>query len=261
MKKVFAVLFCLTVLSSFASAQNVEPNAAQNTTQNPVQPATNDSVPKRPTITPVKGGYFVQWQRLTDVGFVQLPGNVTGPLEIFFDIRRDQIDQKPTPPTNPEILLPIADYWNVRGKPERAIPLYQRGLETDPDNFTFQNNLAYLLSSAQGDHEGGLRIVDQALEKLLDNVTLLDTKGLILIKAGRADEAVPVLERAVTLSCQGPIYMLHLAQALDETGNSESAKNYFDKTRPLLEGPDIKLSKENQQVFDDLKMKYGTVGE
>lgn len=212
--------------------------------------------PPKPTVTPVKGGYFVQWPMLTNIGAVQIPGKMSGRFEILFDIRMEDIDKKPVPPDNPDILLPLADYWIVRGKPERAIPLYERGLEKDPENFTFQNNLAILLSSAEGKHDEALNIIDQALESKMDNVTLLDTKGLIMMNADRPEEAIPVLERAVTLSCQGPIYMLHLAQALDMDGRKDSARNWFEKTRPFLEGPDIKLSKENQEMFDNLKMKY-----
>lgn len=217
--------------------------------------------PIPPRITTVPGGYHVEWPGLTDVGGIQLKGPLTGNFEITFDVRLDDINLKPQPPQHPDVLIPLADYWIVRGKPERAIPLYRRGLATDPDNFTLQNNMAHLLSSVEGKHAEALDVVDKALENRLDNVTLLDTKGVILMNDGRPDEAVPVLERAVTLSCQGPIYMLHLASALDMDGQETRSRDWFEKARPLLEATTNKLSRDTKEMFDNLKMKFGTIGE
>lgn len=216
-----------------------------------------ESDPRHPVVTPIKGGYHLEWPSLTDVGAVRIKGPWAGRYELMFDVRREDIDRKPEAPQDPVVLLPIADYWIVRGRADRAIPLYRRGLVLDPDNFTFQNNIAMLLSSAENKHDEAIDVIDKALETRLDNVTLLDTKGMILINARRADEAVPVLERAVILSCHGPIYMLHFAKALDMDGQEIRSREWFEKTRPFLDGPTNKLSKENQEIFDGLKMKYG----
>ncbi|MDR1963575.1 MAG: tetratricopeptide repeat protein [Planctomycetaceae bacterium] len=209
-----------------------------------------------PTITPIPGGFHIEWSTLTNVGGVRLLGTLVGKVELMFDIRRDDIDKKIEPVQNPEVLVPLADYWIVRGKPARAIPLYRQGLAKDPENFLFQNNLAMLLSTVEGNHAEGLKVIDTALENRRDNVTLLDSKGMILMNDGRANEAVPVLERAVELSCQHPIYCLHLAKALDMAGRESAARNWFDKSRPLLEAVPGKMTQENKDMFDDLRMKY-----
>jgi Flp pilus assembly protein TadD len=98
--------------------------------------------------------------------------------------------------------------------------------------------------------------VNTALENRRDDVTLLDTKGLILMNDGRASEAIPVLQRAVELSCQHPIYCLHLAKAYDIVGQVSPARNWFEKSRPKLESIPRKLTPENKNMFDDLRMKY-----
>jgi len=251
----FGVL--LSAQEADAPAKPIENSAPQpETTSESVKENTENNKPSPPKITPVKGGYYVRWDKLTDIGSVQIPGNMSGKMEIFFDIRLEDIDKAPQKPESADTLRPLADYWVRRGKPEHAIDLYRKGLEKDPDNLPFQNNIAYLLSAVKGQHDEALDIVNKALEIRVDNVTLLDTKGLIYINADRPDEAIPILERAVTLSCQGPIYMLHLAHALDLDGRKDSASNWFAKTRPFLENST--LSKENQKIFDSLKMKYGT---
>lgn len=224
----------------------------------PAQQAPLPEGTELPTVQTVPGGYFIEWPRLTSVGGLQLKGPLTGRFEIMFDLRLEDADRRPQPPTNPDVLMPIADYWIVRGKPDRAIPLYRRGLEADPDNYAFRNNLAMLLSTVDNNHQEALDMVNTALGKWHDDVMLLDTKGLILMNADRPEEAVPVLERAVQLSCQGPIYMLHLAQALDMDGRESSARNWFEKTRPLLEASPNILKRENREMFDKLKRKYAS---
>ena len=209
-----------------------------------------------PTVTPIKGGYYVHFPQLTEVGSVQLGGTMTGKLEISFDNRLEDIGIEAKRIDNPEFLLVLADYWIVRGKPERAIPLYELGLEKDPANFLFQNNLALLVSTAVKDHEKALNIIDGALKDRADNVTLLDTKGLILINAKRSDEAATVLQRAVELSCQKPLCVMHYAYALDMQGQEAAAREWFNKAQPLLESSTPAFLKEDKSMYDYLKMKY-----
>lgn len=243
-----SVLLSAAVFSATIFAQEQNVSARQKATQ-------------PPQVTAIPGGYYVEFPQLTNIDGFQIKGNLTGRFEVVFDIAKDAVGQKPKPPESPEILRVLANYWIVRGKPENAISIYERGLKTSPDNFLFQNNLAMLLSEVRNDHDKALELIDKAMEKFHDDVIMLDTKGLVLINANRPEEAIPVLERAVTLSCQGPIYMLHLAQAMDLNGRETSAKNWFDKAKNQLEAQSTRLSKDNQEMFDNLNRKYFSVGE
>jgi len=228
-------------------------STGSGTAENDAASSLQDSPP---SITPIKGGYYVQFNRLTEVGAVQLDGPMTGKFEIFFDNRLEDVGAEAKPVDNPEFLLVLADYWIVRGKPERAVPLYELGLQKQPDNFLFQNNLAFLYSTALKDHDKALNVIDGALKERADNVTLLDTKGLVLINAKRSDEAVPVLQRAVELSCQKPLCVMHYAYSLDMQGQEASAREWFNKAQPLLETSLKTFLKEDKNMFDYLKMKY-----
>jgi tetratricopeptide (TPR) repeat protein len=254
------VLFsALTVLSlSFVTAQDESvPPPAATSSEDSKQPLADNG--NAPVITPIKGGFHIEWSTLAEVGGVRLLGPLAGKVELMFDVPLENIDKKIEPVHEPDVLSPLADYWIVRGKPEHAIPLYRLGLTQDPkeqNKIVFQNNLAMLLSTAEGNHAEGLKIIDSALEERRDNVTLLDTKGIILMNDGRASEAIPVLQRATELSCQHPIYCLHLAKAYDIVGQASQARSWFDKSRPKLESMPEKLTKENKNMFDDLRMKY-----
>ena len=209
-----------------------------------------------PTITAIRGGYHAEFGSLTEIGAVKLGGPMIGKYEIYFDSRPDDVGVAAKPADSPEFLLVLADYWIVRDKPERAIPLYERGLEHAPENFLFLNNLALLVSKTAEDHDRALNIINGALKDRADNVTLLDTKGLILINAKRVDEAVPVLQRAVELSCQKPLCVMHYAYALDLQGQQAAAREWFNKALPLLETSEDTFLKDDKNMFDYLKMTY-----
>jgi len=100
-------------------------------------------------------------------------------------------------------------------------------------------------------------LIDKALENEPDNPMLLDTKGLIHLKNGRPQDAIPLFERAVEITCEGPIYVLHLAFAQMKNGENEKASTTFDKVRSnLLPRTDL-LMRDNKAMFDEMEMKHG----
>lgn len=209
-------------------------------------------------ITPIKGGYHVEWDSLTNIGSFRLKNNLSGKFNVQFDVPVSDIDPKPRKLDNPDIVMVLANYWLVRGKPERAMGLYQKGLDISPNNVLFSNNLAMLKSKVNKDHAGALAMVDNALSAKVDDVNLLDTKGLILLNADRAADAIPVLEKAVTLSCEGPVFVLHLVKALDQNGDEGRARQRFTSAQSILNGARDSFSRDNQQMLQELKAKYGT---
>ena len=217
----------------------------------------------KPEITNIPGGLFVKWSAPVDVAAVQVSRNLSGPIEIMFDVPdvdfiTNIIDRRTPIRNRPEMITALADYWIVRGKPERAIPLYEEGLKQpnleDGRALVFQNNLAMLYSRTLGEHSKGLDIIDEALQTRRDNVVLLDTKGLIHLNAGNPAEAVPVLERAVVLSCELPIYCMHLAYALHQESRFGRSREFFDKVRDKLTDAAPNMTKENKEMFDYLQL-------
>ena len=216
-----------------------------------------------PTVTRIPGGLFFEWASPVEVAAVRFDKGLAGQFEIMFDVPSvgflsDFTDRRQYPTANPDLVMVLADYWIVRGTPERAIPLYEesirRGNLDDTRSLVFHNNLAMLYSQVLGRHADALNVVDSALATRRDNVTLLDTKGLILMNANRHAEAVPYLQRAVELSCQLPIYCMHLAYALYHDGRASQARRYFDPARDDLINALPRMSRENQAMFDTLQL-------
>jgi len=218
----------------------------------------------KPKITNIPGGFIAEWISPVEVAAIQFGKGLAGQFEVMFDIpsvdyfTTEFIDKKPQPVTNPEMITALADYWIVRGKPERAIPLYEESLKRgdldDMRALVFQNNLAMLYSRILGQHDKALATINNALELKKDNVTLLDTKGLILLNSRNPAEAVPVLQRAVELSCQLPIYCMHLAYALHQDGRDSQARRYFDPVRDQLIESVPNMTKENKAMYDVLQL-------
>ena len=217
----------------------------------------------RPTITNIPGGLFVEWTSPVEIAAVQINRELTGPFEIMFDVPSPQfladvIDGIGRRVTSPEMITVLADYWIVRGRPYRAIPLYREGLQRgglDPHReLVFMNNLALLYSRVNQEHDRALELVQTAMEAgRMDSFVLLNTKGLIFLNAGNPTEAIPPLERAVLLSCQLPIYCMHLAYAfLQDGGRIDPARRSFDPVRPHLIEAAPNMSPENRRMFDVL---------
>ena len=223
----------------------------------------------RQKITSIPGGFFVEWASPVNISAVQLDKKLSGGFEIMFDVPSvgfiAEISAKKEPrAVDPATVTALADYWIVRGKPERAIPLYEESLKRgDIDEaraLVFQNNLAMLYSQVLKQHGKALDVVNKALESKKDNFTLLDTKGLIYLNSGDPASAIPPLERAVELSCQLPIYCMHLAYALMQDGGRVApARRWFDPVRPKLIEAAPGMTKENKEMFDSLQISLPPV--
>ena len=100
-------------------------------------------------------------------------------------------------------------------------------------------------------------LIDKALESQPDDPRLLDTKGLIYLKNGQPQDAIPLLERAVEISCEGPIYVLHLAYAQLMNGENEKSVTTFEKVRAILITRTDQLFRDNRAMFDEMEMKLG----
>ncbi|MDR0521895.1 MAG: tetratricopeptide repeat protein [Planctomycetaceae bacterium] len=216
----------------------------------PVFGQTND-----PAVTPIPGGFFVQWdeKKPADVAVIQLDKKFSGTYELTFDVPKEFVNAPSAAIADERLRITVlADYWLSRGKPERAVPLYEKGLQKDPDSFLFLNNLAMLYSQSLGQHEKGLELVNRALEKNKDDTRLLDTKGLILVNSNNLKNAQPVLQRAVELSCQNPMFCMHLAYAYVRDSQDSAARRYFDPVRERLEQMKPTMGKENQAMYQSV---------
>jgi tetratricopeptide (TPR) repeat protein len=127
--------------------------------------------------------------------------------------------------------------WIRQGKFDEAEGKYRQLLLNSPDNSEAMNNLAWLLalrdSSQTGDAE---KLIDDAIGLQGPTASLLDTRAVVQLRAGRIAEAIQTLKDAAARDPRNPSVPLHLAWAYqsaqaanDRDGSREEARKNFQK--------------------------------
>ncbi|MFN7732880.1 MAG: tetratricopeptide repeat protein, partial [Pirellula sp.] len=125
-------------------------------------------------------------------------------------------------PRDAEFRVFFADHWIVDGNFPRAIALLEQIVEIDPKNVEALNNLANLLAESPDRVHEAIAVIDRAIDLGGEQPNLLDSKGCILMQAGRFDEAIPILKEAAA-SGTDPRFKLHWFMALRGAGRKQDA--------------------------------------
>jgi predicted Zn-dependent protease len=113
------------------------------------------------------------------------------------------------------LMLALADFRDLQGTRQsyqEAEALYATVLRTAPNNLLAINNLAWLLAVNEGRGEEALALVNRGIDLVGPSAELLDTRGCILVRLGRASEAIKVLQESLDQS-PSPARYFHIAQA------------------------------------------------
>jgi exosortase len=134
-------------------------------------------------------------------------------------------------PRSAELLYSVGNLRYVRGARDEAIALYRRSLEVRPNDKLTLNNLALALGDRKDGIAEGLTTINRALEKFGNDVTLLDTKGQLLVLAGRSQEGLTILAEAASVQGSDALLLLHLANAYLAMGNSAEARTTYRRAQ------------------------------
>lgn len=154
------------------------------------------------------------------------------------------------------LLESVATLRLQQNKFDDAIALYSKVRKIDPLRIRTLNNLAMALSSTAGRAAEGLDPINQALKLAGDNPELLDTKGVVLLKAGRLDEARDVFQNAIHRSNE-PRFQFHLIVTLMAMEKKDEARRLWqslDLTRLNLSG----LTATEQQKLAAMKIDFSS---
>jgi Flp pilus assembly protein TadD len=124
--------------------------------------------------------------------------------------------------------------WIRQGRFDEAEALYRRIRAGEPDNAEALNGLAWLLAlREQGKVPEALDLIDRAIELQGPSPALVDTKAVVLIRAGQFDRAIQDLSKAQGVDPRNPSLALHLAWAYQAGGKTQDARKAFQQAETL----------------------------
>jgi exosortase len=153
-------------------------------------------------------------------------------------------------PRSPELLYSLGNLRYVTGARDEAISFYRRSLDARPDDKLTLNNLALALALGErpdGIAEG-LTTINRALEKFNSDVTLLDTKGQLLVLAGRSREGLALLSEAVSVQGSDPLLLLHLANAYLAAGKPAEARTSYRRAQVFNVASQVVTGSDREMV-------------
>ncbi|MFZ5828913.1 MAG: tetratricopeptide repeat protein [Planctomycetota bacterium] len=156
---------------------------------------------------------------------------------------------------DPALLTAVANLRCVQARTQEAIALYERVLRSKPDDLLSLNNAATLLAEEKQSLDRAMEYIERAISLAGEKPALLDTKGMILVHAGRANEAVPILERAVGETTADPRFRFHLAVAYDRVGRSSDARTALRTAIEQRLTSQI-LTESDEQLLAEMRARY-----
>lgn len=109
---------------------------------------------------------------------------------------------------------------------EEALADFEHIVARHPDDPSALNALGFTLTDMTDRHEDAYPLIQRALELEPDDPAILDSMGWVLFKLGRAEEALPYVERSWELQ-RDPEIAAHLGEILWSLGRTEAARDVW----------------------------------
>ena len=125
-------------------------------------------------------------------------------------------------------------------------------LGCSPDNHGALNDLCYLLADEKGQVEAALPLCRRAVDLQPEEPSYLDSLGWALHLSGRSEEALPLLQRAVSASQEGARGEIreHLGDVYAALGRKERAVAEWRAALALGSPDRARLREKIQQLLD-----------
>ena len=130
-------------------------------------------------------------------------------------------------PASIDLLQAQAYLRHLQNRHQDEINLYNQVIARNPSDFLFLNNMAWTLSENMNQPEEGLKRIDDAVVKLGYDAHIADTRGVILTRLGRYDEALKDLKAASVSLPTGAIFY-HLARLSKLSNHPDDFLKYRD---------------------------------
>jgi predicted Zn-dependent protease len=112
----------------------------------------------------------------------------------------------------------------AQNKTAEAKKRYEAIVGENPTAAVASNNLAWIYAEEGDKLDDALRLAQSAAARMPDNPEVQDTIGWIYYKKELPALAVSAFEKSVEKSPENPLFLYHLALALDKAGDSKRAR-------------------------------------
>ncbi len=139
-------------------------------------------------------------------------------------------DKASPPPV--EVLYRSASVAIQKGRSAEALAWLEECLKRDPKNTDAANNVAYLLVELKGQdpaaRERALKLAEESYRVMRGMPAVADTYGWVLVRCGRAKDALPILQKALIVLSGDVKVHYHIAGAYAGTGQIEMARLHYE---------------------------------
>jgi putative PEP-CTERM system TPR-repeat lipoprotein len=144
--------------------------------------------------------------------------------------------------------LALANTLTLESKIDAAVEQYKEILKLDQDNLVALNNLAWYLRDSQP--EQALDYAKKANDLAPENVAMMDTLAVVMLKNGQAKQAQRIMDRVLKLSPENLTMKYHSAMIDAAAGDESTAQ--IKLTALLDEGKEFPEKKEAEQLLEKL---------
>jgi Tfp pilus assembly protein PilF len=149
-------------------------------------------------------------------------------------------------PNDRELLFTVAAWRSMSGENRQAIELLRLNLQLDPQDAATLNNLAMVLCETPGGADEALSCVDRAMEAIGNRPELLDTRGWVLLRQARHEQAEAAFRDAMFSEPGSSRFRFHLALSLHGQGKSVAAREALEQAKH--DGLDAELLSPAERV-------------
>ena len=156
-------------------------------------------------------------------------------------------------PQNISAWLSLGFIYQQSDEKEKAIEVYEKALEQNPNLWMAANNLAVLLSegpATEAQLDRALELAKKAHILRFDDPTVRDTLGWIYYKKGDISRALSLMEEVLDKASENPVFNYHMGMMLVADGRTDEAKEKLEKA--LESGEDFEGKEEAVEVLEKL---------
>jgi Flp pilus assembly protein TadD len=153
-------------------------------------------------------------------------------------------------PTNAQALTGKGMVVQLKGDRDAAAKLYLQAVQARHDYVPALNNLAMLWADSEETRLQAVNLAMAAYVRSNTNPSVIDTLGYTLIRNDRAQEALKVLDRALTLAPGNPAIMYHQALALAALDRTAEAVTTLEQA---LAGGEFEEREQAEKLMNSLK--------